>query len=122
ESAALLRQDHRLVPVPRQPHGFDQAGFAQVPEVARTGIRRAIIVVAEITTGDHSKGTNGCQRARLRAAARIVTIAVVDELPLHPARQVHMPSQRVTRLPVALTTIAIALGRAGIVAVPMAAV
>ena len=59
EAAALLRQDHRLIPVPRQPHGFDQAGFAQVPEVARTRIRRPIIVVAEVSTGDHSKSTDG---------------------------------------------------------------
>src|SRR5690242_6376890 len=87
EAAALLRQNDGLVPVPRQPEGLDQAGLAQVPEVARTRVRGAIIVVADVTTGDHTKGADGRQSARLRAAQGVVTIAMVDELPVPPSRQ-----------------------------------
>jgi hypothetical protein len=68
EGAAVLRQDHRMIAIPRHTDGLDQPLLAKVPEVARAWISRAIVVVPEITTGDHSKRANGRQRAGLRAA------------------------------------------------------
>jgi hypothetical protein len=68
EAATVLRQDHRRLAVPRNSNGLDESTFAKVTEVAVPGIARAIVVVAKVTTGDHSKGADGCQGAGLGAA------------------------------------------------------
>jgi hypothetical protein len=63
EAPPVLRQHHGLVAVPGYANGRDKATFSKVPQVAGPGIGRAIVVVAEVTTGDHSKGTDGRERA-----------------------------------------------------------
>ena len=68
EAATVLRQAHRMVAISGHARGLDQPLFAEVSQVARPGISRAPIVVAEITTGDHSKSSNGRQGARFGAA------------------------------------------------------
>jgi len=108
EAAAFLRQDHRLVPIARQPDGLDQAGLAEVPEVAGTGISGTIVVVTEVTTGDHSKGTHGSQGARLRAAQGVLAIAVANKFSLESARKVQVPGEDVPELSIALPTIPVA--------------
>jgi hypothetical protein len=62
KAAALLGEHYRLVAVPGHPNGRDQATLAKVPQIAGAGIGRAIVVVPEVTTGDHSKGAHGRQR------------------------------------------------------------
>ena len=68
QAAAFLRQDHRVIAITGHADGLDQPLLAKMPEVAGPWVGRPVVVVPEITTGDHSKRTDGRQRARLRAA------------------------------------------------------
>jgi hypothetical protein len=68
KAAAIFRQDHRPITITGHPDGLDQPLLAKVSQVARAWIGRSIVVIPEITTGDHSKRTNGRERTRLRAA------------------------------------------------------
>jgi len=52
----------------RDAEGLDEPLLAEVAEVAGARIGRSIVVLAKVTTGDHSKRTNGRQRAGLRPA------------------------------------------------------
>jgi hypothetical protein len=93
--------------------------FAQVSQVAGPWIREAPIVVSEITTGDHSKCTNGRERPGFGAAQGVLTIAVVNELAFWSARQVNVARECVWDVAIALSIVAISVGPAGIaVAVP----
>ena len=115
KAAAVLRQTDGLVPVSRHTGGLDQPFFAQVSQVAGPWISRAPIVVSEITTGDHSECTNGCERSRFRAAQGVLAIAVMNELALAPARQVNVSCECVSALTIAFSIVAIAVRPAGIV-------
>jgi hypothetical protein len=84
KAATVLRQAHRMVAVSGDPRGLDQPLFAEVPQVARPWISRAPIVVAEITTGDHSERADGRERSRFRAAQRVLAIAIVNQLASRP--------------------------------------
>jgi hypothetical protein len=86
-----------------------------VPEIAGSWIGRAPIVVSEVTTGDHSECANNRQGARLGAAQRVLAIAVVSELPVSPARQMDVAAEGIPRLAIALSSVPIAVGPAGIV-------
>ena len=66
--AAFLGQADRMIAVPGHARGLDQPLFAQVSQVARAWIGGAAVVVAQITTGDHSECTDGRERARFGAA------------------------------------------------------
>jgi hypothetical protein len=68
QGSAVLRQDDRVVPISGHTHSLDQPFLAKVSQVARAWVGRTIVVVAEITTGDNSKGTNGRERAGLGPA------------------------------------------------------
>jgi hypothetical protein len=93
--------------------------FAQVSQVAAPWIGRASIVISEITTGDHSEGTHGRERPRFGAAQGVFAIAVVNELALWPARQVHMSAECIRDLAIAFSIIAVSVGPAGIlIAIP----
>jgi hypothetical protein len=74
-----------MVAVPGHARGLDQPLFAQVPQVARPGISRAPIVVAEITTGDHSECANGRERSRFGAAQCVLAISIVNQFALASA-------------------------------------
>jgi hypothetical protein len=117
EAAPALRQAHRMVAVSGHARGLDQPLFAQVPQVAGAWISGAAIVVAEITTGDHSERANGRERSRFGAAQRVLAISIVHQLALWPARQVNMSAERVPDLAVAFSIVAISVGPAGIVIV-----
>jgi hypothetical protein len=65
QAAAILREHDRMVAMTGHADGLDQALFAEVAQVARPWVGGAIIMVPEITTGDHSKGADGRERARL---------------------------------------------------------
>jgi hypothetical protein len=70
--------------------GLDEALLTQVPKVARSPISWPIVVVPEITTGDHSKRADGCEGSRFRATQRVLTITVVHDLALASSRQVQV--------------------------------
>src|SRR5882724_10337645 len=75
EVSALLRQRHRVIARAGHADGLDEALLTQVPKVARSRISRSIVVFSEITTGDHSKRADGCERSRFRAAQRVLAIS-----------------------------------------------
>ena len=95
EAARILRQAHRMVAVSGHAPGLDQPLFAQVSQIAGPWISRAPIVVAEITTGDHSECADGRERPGFGAAQGVFAIAVVHELALWSARQVNMGAEYV---------------------------
>ena len=68
QAAALLREHDRMVAMAGHADGLDQPLLSKMSEVARPWIGRAIVVVPEITTGDHSKRADGRERARLGSA------------------------------------------------------
>src|SRR5581483_2773319 len=72
-------------------------------------IERAVVVVAEITTGDHSKRTDRSERTRFRTAECVLAITIADDFALEAARQVQIACKWFTRIgrPVARVTIAI---------------
>ena len=65
EAPAFLRQRDGMLARTGHPNHFHQALLTEMPQVTRPRIERTIMMVSEITTGDHSKGTDRCQRARL---------------------------------------------------------
>jgi hypothetical protein len=95
---------------------LDQSLFAQVPQVAGPRIERAVVLVAEITTGDHSKRADRRQRARLGAAQRVLAALVSHEFSIASAWQVDVPGERLARIEHAVERLAFAIGAAGIVA------
>jgi hypothetical protein len=68
QAAPLLRQRDDVVARAGQASRLDEPLLAKVPQVTRARIAGSIEVVAEITTGDHPKHTNGRQGTGLRAA------------------------------------------------------
>jgi len=60
------------------------------------------VVVSEITTGDHSKRTDSCERSRFRTTQRVLAIANAHDLALPPSRQVQVVGEDVTRIMTAL--------------------
>jgi hypothetical protein len=114
EAAAGLGQDHGLVAVSRYASGLYQTRLAKVPEVTGTRIRHPTVVVSKVTTGDHSKGADGGQRARFRAAEHVLAIAVTNQLSLESTRQVEMPREWVAGLAIALAGVAVACAPARI--------
>ncbi|MCA1586257.1 MAG: hypothetical protein LC791_16290 [Acidobacteria bacterium] len=104
-----------MIAVPRHARCLDQPLFAQVPQVARTWISGAAVVVAEITTGDHSERANGRERSRFRAAQGVLAISIVHQLAIASAWQVNVPRERVPDLGLAFARVAVAVGPAGIV-------
>jgi hypothetical protein len=115
ETAPVLRQAHRMVAVSGHARGLDQPLFAQVPQVARPGISGAPIVVPEITTGDHSECTYGCERPGFGAAQGAFAIAVVNQLAVWSTWQVNVAGEWIRDLAIAFSIVAISVGPAGIV-------
>ncbi len=70
------------------PNRLDESLLPEVPQIAGTWIERAALLVMEIGTGDHSKRANRRERARFRAAQRVLAIAVAHDLAVGSARQV----------------------------------
>src|SRR5262249_2267098 len=90
------------------PNGLDQARLTEVSEVAGPRIRRPVIMVPEVTTGDHAKGADGGQRAGFRPAQQVVAIRAANELTFESTRQMEMPRERVTGVSIAVAAIAVA--------------
>jgi hypothetical protein len=73
----------------------------------------APIVVSEITTGDHSKCTNGRERPRFGTAQSVVAVPVVNEFALWCAREVNVARECVWDVAIALSIVAISVGPRG---------
>jgi hypothetical protein len=100
EVSALLRQRHGVIARARHADGLDEALLTQVPKVARSRISGLIVVISEITTGDHSKRADGRQRSRLRATQGVLTITIAHDLALASSRQTEISHEDVTRIPI----------------------
>jgi hypothetical protein len=119
KAAAVLGKTDRMVAVPGHSRGFDQPLFAQVSKVAGARISRAAVVVAKITTGDHSECTHGRERPRFGAPQRVLAITVVNQFALWSTWQVNVACECVTYLAITLSIVAIAVGPTGImIAIP----
>jgi len=68
ETAAFLRERHGMLARAGHPNGFDQPLLAKMSKIARAWIGWTIVMISEITTGDHSKRADGGERPRLRTA------------------------------------------------------
>lgn len=115
KAAAVLGQTDGMVAVSGHARGLDQPLFPEVPQVAGPGVSRAPIVISEITTGDYSECTYGCERPGFRTAQRVFAISVVNELPLWSARQVNMSAEYVRNLAIAFSVVTVPVGPSGIV-------
>jgi hypothetical protein len=115
QALAAVRQEHRDVPLPGHPSGVDKAQFAEVPEFAVAQVQRPLIAVAEVLAWDNSEGADGRQGTTLRAAQRVLSVAVEHSLALGSARKVELAQEHVSRVRtvklarVAVTRIVIAL-------------
>jgi hypothetical protein len=74
----------------------------QVPKVSRSRVSRPVVMAAEITTGDHSKGTDRRECPRLRTAERVLAIAIAHELAFVSAREIQITRKDITRIVAAL--------------------
>jgi hypothetical protein len=116
KAASVLRQRHCGLAVTGHPDGLDEPLFAQVPEIAGARVCRTVVAVAEVTTGDNSKRADGGQGARLRAAKRVLAIAVAHEFAIRAAREVQLTREDVARIIVAQPLAAVTFRRASILA------
>jgi hypothetical protein len=98
QAAALLRERHGVVARAGYTGRLDQPLLTEMTKVARSRIGRTIVVVSEITTGDHSKRADGRQRSRLRATQGVLTITIAHHLALASSRQTQISHEDVTRI------------------------
>ena len=85
-------------------------------KIAGAWIGWAIVMISEITTGDHSKRTDGRERPRLGAAQGVLAVTVAHDLPLESARQLEIARERLARIERAVACVALAIRPASIVA------
>ncbi len=69
-----------------------------MPQLAMPWVERAVECVVEIVGTYDAEGADGGQRARLRAAQRVIVIVVVDVLLFEAARQVDVLHEHVSRV------------------------
>ena len=98
EPVAVLRQCHCVLARAWHSHGLNQALFPQAPQIAGSRIERVIMVITEITTGDHSKRADGRQRPRLGPAERVLAVAIADEFALRAAGEIQVPREWLARV------------------------
>ena len=107
QAAAFLRQRDGIFTGAGHPNRFDQPFLAEMPQIAGARIGGTIVVIPKITTGDDPKRTNGRERARFRAAQRVLAVAIADELAVHSAWQTQIASEHGTWIHVALTMVTV---------------
>ena len=95
--AAFLRQrDHRRVAIDAD--GLHQAGLAQMPQLAVTRVERLVEGVAQVVGAGDAEGADAAQRARLRAAQRVVVAVIVDVLAFEAAREIDAVHEHIARV------------------------
>jgi hypothetical protein len=98
QAAALLRQRNGVVARAGYSSCLHQPLPTEVAKVARSRISGTIVVVSEITTGDHSKRPDRCERARFRAAQFVLAISVTNDLAIASSRQVEVTREDLARV------------------------
>lgn len=98
EAPAVLGERDRMLARSSHPNRFDQSLFPQMAQVARARVERAIVLVPEIATGDHSECANSRKRARFGSAQRVLAIAVPHEFPTRSARQRKVTREGLARI------------------------
>jgi hypothetical protein len=98
-----------MVAVAGHASSLDQPLLTQVTKVARAEVRAAAVVVSEVTTGDHSEGSDGGQVARLGATQGVDAVAVSNTLALGTAREIDMSRELVVSFAGTLRSLAIPL-------------
>jgi hypothetical protein len=106
EPVAVLRQCHcvraRLALARSQP--------SAVPANAADrwiADRAVVVVITEITNGDHSKRADSRQRPRLGPAERV--LAVADEFAFRTAREIQVPREGLARVKRTVPNVALAI-------------
>jgi hypothetical protein len=102
QAPAFLRECDRVLTRTGHSDRLNQTLFPEMPQIARARIERSIVLVAEITTGDHSKGTDRRECPRLRTAERVLAIAIAHELAFVSAREIQITRKDITRIVAAL--------------------
>jgi hypothetical protein len=95
---------------------LDQPLLTEMSEIARAWIGRTIVMVSQVTTGDHSKRADRCKRARFRSAQGVLSVAATNDLSFQPPRQVNAPREHVAGIEVTLASVTVALRPARITA------
>jgi len=108
QAVAAVREEHRDVAPAVHPNGVDEPLVAEVPQLAVTRVERAIVAVAEVVAWDHAEGADRRQRAALRTAQRVLALAVEHTLTLVATRKLELAEEHITRVPMALTPVAVA--------------
>jgi hypothetical protein len=74
------------------------------------------VVVAQITTGDHSKGTDGRKDSRFGTAQGVFLVSVAHDLPVGSMGQVQVTRERVARV-ISVARVMVPLAPSRIVAI-----
>ena len=107
DATTFLRQEDSMFASARDANRIDEARLAKMPQVAGARIELAVAPVPKVATGDHSKRSDGRQRAGFRTAQGVVAIA--HDLALEPARQVDVAREHVARMDIAVAIVTLAL-------------
>jgi hypothetical protein len=92
-------------------HGANEPLFAKVPKVALAGVTWPAVRVLQVARRDDAEDADETQRARLRAAMRVLAVPVADHLAFESARQVELvyeDASRIDRVAVACVIIPLA--------------
>jgi hypothetical protein len=119
QASSFSGQRDRIVAAAGHANRLDEPLLAEVPEIAGSWINWTIVVIPQITTGDHPKRADGRERARLPAAQRVLVTAVAHDLSLNATRQVQISCEWLTRIEGTIWRLTIAICPARIV-IPMA--
>jgi hypothetical protein len=116
DTSPFFGERDRVLARARYSNGLNQSLLPEVSQVARPGIERAIVLVPEITTGDHLKHSDGRERSRLRTAQGVLAIAVAYEFAFRAAGEIQVPRERLARVTRTVRSVVLAIRPARIVA------
>ncbi len=101
------------------PDGLDEAGLAEVPQIAVTRVEGLVEGVAQVVRRDDAEGADGGQRAALGTTEHVAVVAHPDVLAFLTTRQVDVAGEHLARLdafPLSLARVATAASAAAQVA------
>jgi hypothetical protein len=112
EAPAPFREDGGVVPTVER-HPFDQLLLFEMPQIVSL-VERRIPWVAQVPFRYHPKGSNRGESSRVGPAQRVLTIAVMNQLPFAALRQVQVAHEHVawveaSALDVTIPRVAVAL-------------
>lgn len=115
ELASAVGQNDGVVSVPSERDGSKRSLFAEVPEIASPRIGRTIVVVAEITSRDHPKRSDGTERTGFRPSKFVFVVAIADDFTFETSRQIEVVREHVAwinRVAIAVALVIVAVSRA----------